>query len=157
MLGLDHSAVIGSRCSHDKPGTGPFTHRSFRDECFPATIFLVFKPVWSKELSNEIRQHFRLADLSGGTPAAGVNVWVEDAADGRVVESVLTRESGAYKLGSLPPGAYNLVFFVTRWTVGTSGRGFLERGLSQPQTLKRRDKDKGGGPYRGGRGKRSDC
>jgi hypothetical protein len=109
MLGLDHSAVIGSTMQPRQAWNGTFYATQFSGRVLSSDDILGIQALYGAR-NSQTKSGSISGSLTypGGTPAAGVNVWVEDATDGRVVESVLTRASGVYKLGSLAPGAYNL-------------------------------------------------
>src|SRR6266404_2616564 len=111
MLGLDHSAVLGSAMQPRQAWNGTFYAPQFSGRVLSSDDILGVQALYGAR-NSQTKSGSISGSLTypGGTPASGVNVWVEDAADGRVVESVVTRASGTYKLGSLAPGAYNLYF-----------------------------------------------
>jgi hypothetical protein len=111
MLGLDHSAVIGSAMQPRQAWNGTFYVSQLSGRVLSSDDIMGVQALYGAR-NSQTKSGSISGSLTypGGTPASGINVWVEDAADGRVVESVVTRASGAYKLGSLAPGAYNLYF-----------------------------------------------
>lgn len=111
LLGLEHSAVLGSTMQSRQAFNGTFG--------LPALT--------ERTLSEDDRQKVRglygpgqrLGSIEGrlvdnrtnGTllPLSGVNVWVENVATGRVMASDVTADDGSYELKGLAAGPYRVM------------------------------------------------
>lgn len=111
VLGLDHSAVLGSTMQGRQAFNGTFglpalTERTLSEDD-RQKLRSLYGP--SKKLG---RIEGRLADnrTPGALmPLSGVNVWAENVANGRVIASDVTAEDGTYKLEGLAPGQYRVM------------------------------------------------
>ena len=112
LLGLDHSAVLGSTMQSRQAFNGTFG--------LPALT--------ERTLSEDDRQKVRglygpgqsLGSIEGRLldnrtaagallPLSGVNIWAENAATGRVMASDVTADDGSYELKGLNAGQYRLM------------------------------------------------
>jgi hypothetical protein len=111
LLGLDHSAVVGSTMQGRQAFNGTFglpalTERTLSEDD-RQKIRSLYGP---KQKLGRIEG--RLAD--NRTPGAlvplmGVNVWAENVTNGRVIASDVSSEDGSYKLEGLAPGQYRVM------------------------------------------------
>ncbi|HSK64441.1 MAG TPA: matrixin family metalloprotease, partial [Pyrinomonadaceae bacterium] len=111
LLGLDHSAVLASTMQSRQAFNGTFG--------LPALT--------ERTLSEDDRQKIRglygpgqkLGRIEGRlvdnrtpgafTPLSGVNIWAENALNGRVMASDITAEDGSYELDALVAGQYRVM------------------------------------------------
>jgi hypothetical protein len=111
LLGLDHSAVIGSTMQGRQAFNGTFglpamTERTLSEDD-RQKIRSLYGP---KQRLGRIEG--KLADnrTPGAlVPLAGVNVWAENVATGRVVASDVSAEDGSYRLEGLAAGQYRVM------------------------------------------------
>ena len=111
LLGLDHSAVIGSTMQGRQAFNGTFglpalTERTLSEDD-RQKIRSLYGP---KQRLGRIEG--KLADnrTPGALmPLAGVNVWAESVTNGRVVGSDVSADDGSYKLEGLVPGQYRVM------------------------------------------------
>ena len=111
LLGLDHSAVIGSTMQGRQAFNGTFglpamTERTLSEDD-RQKIRTLYGP---KQRLGRIEG--RLADnrTPGALiPLSGVNVWAESATTGKVVASDVSGDDGSYKLEGLVPGQYRVM------------------------------------------------
>ena len=111
LLGLDHSAVLGSTMQSRQAFNGTFglpalTERTLSEDDRHKVRGL-YGP--SQRLGSI---EGRLADnrTAGALlPLSGVNIWAENAATGRVMASDITADDGSYELQGLDPGAYRIM------------------------------------------------
>jgi hypothetical protein len=111
LLGLDHSAVIGSTMQGRQAFNGTFglpamTERTLSEDD-RQKIRTLYGP---KQRLGRIEG--KLADnrTPGALiPLSGVNVWAESATTGKVVASDVSGDDGSYKLEGLVPGQYRVM------------------------------------------------
>ena len=111
LLGLDHSAVLGSTMQGRQAFNGTFGLPALTERTLSEDDRQKVRSLYGP------KQHLgriegRLAD--NRTPGAlmpltGVNVWAENVANGRVVASDVTADDGTYKLEGLVPGQYRVM------------------------------------------------
>ena len=111
LLGLDHSAVIGSTMQGRQAFNGTFglpamTERTLSEDD-RQKIRSLYGP---KQRLGRIEG--KLADnrTPGALiPLSGVNVWAESITNGRVVASDVSDDDGSYRLEGLTPGQYRVL------------------------------------------------
>ena len=111
LLGLDHSAVVGSTMQGRQAFNGTFglpalTERTLSEDD-RQKIRSLYGP---KQKLGRIEG--RLADnrTPGAlVPLTGVNVWAENVTNGRVIASDVSAEDGSYRLEGLAPGQYRVM------------------------------------------------
>ena len=111
LLGLDHSAVIGSTMQGRQAFNGTFglpamTERTLSEDD-RQKVRSLYGP--GKRLG---RIEGKLADnrTPGAlVPLAGVNVWAESVATGKVVASDVSADDGSYRLEGLAAGQYRVL------------------------------------------------
>lgn len=111
LLGLDHSAVIGSTMQGRQAFNGTFglpalTERTLSEDD-RQKVRSLYGP--NKRLG---RIEGKLADnrTPGAlVPLAGVNVWAESVATGKVVASDVSADDGSYRLEGLAAGQYRVM------------------------------------------------
>ncbi len=110
MLGLDHSPVRGSTMYENFGKNGVFGLQSFAHRTL------------SELDRTAVRAKYGYADgdenccgsvsakllLPEGRPAADVDVWLEDAASGRIVSQAVTEADGSVEIAGVAAGTYNL-------------------------------------------------
>ena len=102
LLGLDHSAVVGSTM---QPRQGQnfiepaFTMRTLSDDDLAGVRSIYGQPAASP-----------VGAISGHVNyGAGAHVWAENLYSGRVVGSSITKSDGSYRIDQLPPGDYRVI------------------------------------------------
>lgn len=108
MIGLDHSTVLGAALQPRQAWNGTFYSPQISGRSLSSDDRAGAQALYGNRSNVPSGSVGGTVTLPGGAPVAGVNVWAEDASDGRVVESSLTRLNGSYRLGNLAPGAYKL-------------------------------------------------
>lgn len=138
LLGLEHSAVLGSTMQGRQAFNGTFG--------LPA--------VTERTLSEDDRQKIRslygpgqrLGSIEGRLfdnrapgalkPLSGVTVWAENLATGRVMASATTADDGTYELEGLAAGQYRVMVSPTSPDVVASAPKFRSFELSNQVTVK---------------------
>ncbi len=111
LLGLDHSAVLGSTMQGRQAFNGTFGLPALTERTLSEDDRQKLRSLYGpKQKLGRIEG--RLAD--NRTPGAlmplgGVNVWAENVANGRVIASDVTAEDGTYKLEGLVAGQYRVM------------------------------------------------
>src|SRR5215510_12282536 len=111
LLGLDHSAVLGSTMQGRQAFNGTFGLPALTERTLSEDDRQKIRSLYGPKLRLG-RIEGRLADnrTPGAlTPLNGVNVWVENVANGRVIASDVTAEDGTYHLEGLAPGQYRVM------------------------------------------------
>jgi hypothetical protein len=111
LLGLDHSAVLGSTMQGRQAFNGTFGLPALTERTLSEDDRQKLRSLYGpKQRLGRIEG--RLADnrTPGAlAPLSGVNVWAESVANGRVIASDFTAEDGSYKLEGLAPGQYRVM------------------------------------------------
>ena len=111
LLGLDHSAVLGSTMQGRQAFNGTFGLPALTERTLSEDDRQKLRSLYGpKQRLGRIEG--RLADnrTAGALlPLTGVNVWAENVANGRVVASDVTADDGTYKLEGLAPGQYRVM------------------------------------------------
>jgi hypothetical protein len=111
LLGLDHSAVLGSTMQGRQAFNGTFGLPALTERTLSEDDRQKLRSLYGpKQRLGRIEG--RLADnrTPGALmPLSGVNVWAENVANGRVIASDVTSADGAYKLEGLAPGQYRVM------------------------------------------------
>jgi hypothetical protein len=111
LLGLDHSSVLASTMQSHQAFNGTFGLPALTERTLSEDDRQRVRSLYdSKQRLGRIEGHLidnRLPNTS--SPLDAVNVWAENIATGRVVESGVTTEDGSYRLEGLMPGQYRVV------------------------------------------------
>ncbi|HEU4711812.1 MAG TPA: matrixin family metalloprotease [Pyrinomonadaceae bacterium] len=111
LLGLDHSAVIGSTMQGRQAFNGTFGLPALTERTLSEDDRQKLRSLYGpKQKLGRIEG--RLADnrTPGALiPLSGVNVWAENVATGRVIASDVSAEDGSYHLEGLTPGQYRVM------------------------------------------------
>ena len=111
LLGLDHSAVLGSTMQGRQAFNGTFGLPAMTERTLSEDDRQKLRGLYGpKQKLGRIEG--RLADnrTPGALlPLSGVNVWAENVANGRVIASDVTADDGTYKLDGLAPGQYRVM------------------------------------------------
>ncbi len=110
LLGLDHSALVGASMQ-------PRQVQNFTDTNTGFTITQTTVRTLSDDDLAGIRSIYgqrtaravgSVAGTIGNYPFAGAHVWLENASNGRVVGSAITKSDGSYRIDQVPPTTYRL-------------------------------------------------
>lgn len=111
LLGLDHSAVIGSTMQPRQAFNGTFGLPAMTERTLSEDDRQKIRSLYgSKEKVGHIEG--KLADnrTPGAlAPLSGVNVWAENVTTGRVIASDVSAADGSYRLEGLAPGQYRVL------------------------------------------------
>jgi len=111
LLGLDHSAVIGSTMQGRQAFNGTFGMPAMTERTLSEDDRQKIRSLYGpKQKLGRIEG--KLADnrTPGAlVPLTGVNVWAENVANGRVIASDVSADDGSYKLEGLAPGQYRVM------------------------------------------------
>ena len=111
LLGLDHSAVLGSTMQGRQAFNGTFGLPALTERTLSEDDRQKLRSLYGpKQRLGRIEG--RLADnrTPGALmPLSGVNVWAENVVNGRVIASDVTTADGTYKLEGLAPGQYRVM------------------------------------------------
>lgn len=111
LLGLDHSAVLGSTMQGRQAFNGTFGLPALTERTISEDDRQKLRSLYGpKQRLGWIEG--RLADnrTPGAlAPLAGVNVWAESTTTGRVIASDISAEDGSYHLEGLTPGQYRVM------------------------------------------------
>ncbi len=111
LLGLDHSAMIGSTMQGRQAFNGTFGLPALTERTLSEDDRQKIRTLYgSKQRVGRIEG--KLADnrTPGAlVPLSGVNVWAESLTTGKVVVSDVSADDGSYKLEGLVPGQYRVM------------------------------------------------
>ncbi|HEU4767138.1 MAG TPA: matrixin family metalloprotease [Pyrinomonadaceae bacterium] len=111
LLGLDHSAMLGSTMQGRQAFNGTFGLPALTERTLSEDDRQKLRSLYGPKLKVG-RIEGRLADnrTPGAlVPLSGVNVWVENITTGRVIASDVSAEDGSYRLEGLAPGQYRVM------------------------------------------------
>ena len=111
LLGLDHSAVIGSTMQGRQAFNGTFGLPALTERTLSEDDRQKIRSLYGPKLKLG-RIEGKLADnRTPGVlvPLTGVNVWAESITTGKVVASDVSADDGSYKLEGLSPGQYRVL------------------------------------------------
>src|SRR5687767_1732614 len=111
LLGLDHSAVIGSTMQSRQAFNGTFGLPALTERTLSEDDRQKIRSLYGPGLRLG-RIEGRLVDNrtpGAFTPLTGVNIWAENALTGRVLASDVTADDGSYELEGLEPGQYRVM------------------------------------------------
>ncbi len=111
LLGLDHSAMLGSTMRSRQAFNGTFGLPAMTERTLSEDDRQKLRALYGPK-PRLGRIEGRLADnrTPGAlVPLAGVNVWAENLATGRVVASDVSAPDGSYRLEGLAPGQYRVM------------------------------------------------
>jgi hypothetical protein len=111
LLGLDHSAVLGSTMQSRQAFNGTFglpalTERTLSEDDRQRVRSLYGPKQRLGRIEGRLIDN-RLPNTS--SPLSAVTVWAENVSSGRVVASGTTSDDGTYKFDGLAPGQYRVV------------------------------------------------
>ena len=110
LLGLDHSAVLGSTMQSRQAFNGTFGLPALTERTLSEDDRQRLRVLYgSKQRLGRIEGRLIDNRLPNASPLDAVNVWAENVATGRVVASGVSIEDGSYKLDGLTPGQYRVV------------------------------------------------
>lgn len=128
LLGLEHSAVLGSTMQSRQAFNGTFglpalTERTLSEDD-RQKIRGLYGP--GQQRLGRIEGHLVDNRTPGAfTPLSGVNIWAENVTTGRVMASDVTAGDGSYELEALEPGQYRvMVSPATETMIGPKFRSF---------------------------------
>jgi hypothetical protein len=110
LLGLDHSSVIGATMQASQGKNGVYNLPGFTSRTLAEDDIAGIRTIYGANLSEENccgSVNGKLA-LPNRKSAAGLQVWLEDSYDGRVVAGVLTDSEGDFTIEGLPVGEYKV-------------------------------------------------
>jgi len=111
LLGLDHSAVLGSTMQGRQAFNGTFGLPALTERTLSEDDRQRVRSLYGPKLKlGRIEGHLidnRLPNTS--SPLSSVSIWAENVSSGRVVASGTTNDDGAYKFDGLAPGQYRVV------------------------------------------------
>lgn len=110
LLGLRHSAVLGSTMAGSLPKVGTFGTPDIGGRGLSASDTASIRELYgSLDDSDECCAALagKLVNLPGKT-AKGITIWAEDSITGSVSGFVETAADGSFRLGGLPAGAYSV-------------------------------------------------
>src|SRR5687767_10181616 len=111
LLGLDHSAVIGSTMQGRQAFNGTFGLPALTERTLSEDDRQKIRTLYGPKLRLG-RIEGKLADnrTPGAlVPLSGVNVWAESLTTGKVIASDVSADDGSYKLEGLVPGQYRVM------------------------------------------------
>ncbi|MEO7538632.1 MAG: matrixin family metalloprotease [Pyrinomonadaceae bacterium] len=125
LLGLRHSGVLGSTMSDSSARNGSLGFIDLGSRTLAASDIAAVRDLYGT-LDDDVE--CCAAVIGKLTAAVGrftsLRVWAEESATGRVMAQVETGTDGAFRIGGLNPGTYNL-FWQKRDDPGTSSIGGL--------------------------------
>src|ERR1051325_11211608 len=111
LLGLDHSAVLGSTMQSRQAFNGTFGLPAVTERTLSEDDRQRVRSLYGPKLKvGRIEGHLidnRFPNIS--SPLSSVSIWAENVSSGRVVASGTTNNDGAYKFDGLAPGQYRVV------------------------------------------------
>jgi hypothetical protein len=111
LLGLDHSAVLGSTMQGRQAFNGTFGLPALTERTLSEDDRQRVRSLYGPKLKlGRIEGHLidnRLPNIS--SPLSSVSIWAENVSSGRVVASGTTNDDGGYKFDGLAPGQYRVV------------------------------------------------
>lgn len=111
LLGLDHSAMLGSTMRGRQAFNGTFGLPAMTERTLSEDDRQKLRSLYEPK-TKVGRIEGRLADnrTPGAlVPLSGVNVWAESVTNGRVVASDVSADDGSYHLEGLAPGQYRVM------------------------------------------------
>ena len=111
LLGLDHSSVLASTMQSRQAFNGTFGLPALTERTLSEDDRQKIRALYGPG-QNLGRIEGRLVDNrtpGAFTPLSGVNIWAENATNGRVMASDITGEDGSYELDGLAAGQYRVM------------------------------------------------
>lgn len=112
LLGLEHSAVLASTMQSRQAFNGTYGLPALTERTLSEDDRQKIRTLYGPGQQRFGRIEGRLVDNrtpGAFTPLSGVNIWVENAATGRVMASDVTAGDGTYELEGLDPGQYRVM------------------------------------------------
>lgn len=112
LLGLEHSAVLGSTMQSRQAFNGTFGLPALTERTLSEDDRQKVRSLYGPGQQRLGRIEGRLVDNRAPgafTPLSGVNIWAENVVTGRVMASDVTAGDGTYELEGLEPGPYRVL------------------------------------------------
>ena len=127
LLGLEHSAVLGSTMQSRQAFNGTFGLPALTERTLSEDDRQKVRSLYGPGQQRFGRIEGRLVDnrTPGAlTPLSGVNIWAENVVSGRVMASDVTAGDGTYELEGLEPGQYRVMVSPAAGESGPKFRSF---------------------------------
>lgn len=110
LLGLNHSSVIGATMNATQALNGTFGLPAMSERTLSESDLAAVKSIYGSRADTGSIDG-RILNNQQGTllPAARAQVWIEDAASGRVMASGVTNSTGAFNIAGIVPGLYRVM------------------------------------------------
>ena len=127
LLGLEHSAVLGSTMQSRQAFNGTFGLPALTERTLSEDDRQKVRSLYGPGQQRLGRIEGRLVDNrtpGAFTPLSGVNIWAENIVTGRVMASDVTAGDGSYELEGLDPGQYRVMVSPAGGETGPKFRSF---------------------------------
>lgn len=127
LLGLEHSAVLGSTMQSRQAFNGTFGLPALTERTLSEDDRQKVRSLYGPGQQRFGRIEGRLVDNRAPgafTPLSGVNIWAENVVTGRVMASDVTAGDGTYELEGLEPGPYRVMVSPASGENGPKFRSF---------------------------------
>ena len=124
LLGLNHSNVIGATMNATQGLNGTFGLPALGERTLSESDLAAVKSIYgSRGGTGSIEGRIMSNEQGTLLPAARAQVWLEDAASGRVMASGVTNATGAFNIAGIVPGLYRVM------------TEYLDSGLPEDESL----------------------
>ena len=127
LLGLEHSAVLGSTMQSRQAFNGTFGLPALTERTLSEDDRQKVRSLYGPGQQRLGRIEGRLVDNRNPgafTPLSGVNIWAENIVTGRVMASDISAGDGTYELEGLEPGSYRVMVSPSGGENGPKFRSF---------------------------------
>ena len=127
LLGLEHSAVLGSTMQSRQAFNGTFGLPALTERTLSEDDRQKVRSLYGPGQQRLGRIEGRLVDNRAPgafTPLSGVNIWAENVVTGRVMASDVSAGDGTYELEGLEPGPYRVMVSPASGDNGPKFRSF---------------------------------